>query len=623
MNQTVFIYEDYFEKLKEISINGENKKKINSSIYGGDLKDENNSYQSINSFIDNEKDTIFILLIGISGVGKSTFINMVVNYIKYSCLQDAIDNETLDQIYNIASKVNIKDSDKKHIISLGSVDDYRVGSSVTQYPKKYKIILPDGKIICLIDSPGVGDPKGTLQDKKHFENILHEISSLKKLNAICILMRPNETRATVLFNYCLNELLLHLHTSAKDNIFFCFTHTRGTMFKPGPTKSILEEYLKFLKEQTNIEISLEKNKIFCFDNESFNYLTAKSNGVTNFSDDDRFEYGRSWDRSSKELSRLLVEISKVKPHDVANTVCINNARTMIIEFSQPMATCISNINSNINLLDLQIKKLKTQSIKESLLYIPESVIQTEKIGKNHLICTKAGCNRKKEDVCKIDIPSKISWFSSLYWFDNFNFIGMCKLCNVSNNKSPCHFSDHCIICFKETSHIRMVPSSKKGKQKKKTNDQLKEEGEILHVEIEDRKKQLMFEYDTIKNSIVDFSVFFWNYSLVKINNFYEEYINIQIKNLLIQEDSEILVKKLKNHLKEYKLSVEECRKNIQEMKAPVKSQKEIFETFDTLLNLPMVGYIIHDQVKIKRESLTKCDSCVINIDSCKIDSSLF
>ncbi|EAL64580.1 hypothetical protein DDB_G0285485 [Dictyostelium discoideum AX4] len=572
----------------------------------------------VNGLIDDDKDTIYLLLIGITGVGKSTFVNMVVNYIEYSNLKDALENATLEQIYTIASKIEIQDENKTHKFSLGDVEDYKIGSSVTQYSRQYRIKLPDGKTLCLIDAPGVGDPQGTLQDNKHFENILHEISSLKKLNAICILMRPDETRATVLFKYCLNQLLLHLHSSAKDNIFFCFTHTRGTMYKPGPTRAILEDHLKKMKDQSDIEINANE-KTFCFDNESFNYLAVKKYNATagietNFSEDDEFDFGRSWDRSSKEFKRLLEEISKVQPHDVANTICINNARTMISNLAQPMSTCISNINTNIKLMEQQSEKLRNNSIgDESLLYIPVSVVIAEKLENSLLVCTKNGCSSNTDNPCNIDVVSP-KWYSSLYWCDNINKMGTCKKCS-NTGVLPCLWFDHQVVTIKETPQLNQLPGTDKKTIGQRTKSEIFNERELLVTKMGERKIQFQEEYDTIKTAIVDFSVFLWHHSLIKFNRYYEDYINMQIKQLENSENSQELIQKLNEHLSEYKASVEEIKHNVQNNKASVKTQKEIFATFDKLLTLPNVGYIIQNQIKLKQSSHYKSEAVEIDLFS--------
>ncbi|KAM9990674.1 hypothetical protein ACTFIY_006699 [Dictyostelium cf. discoideum] len=414
----------------------------NSSLMSGKSINSSPLIDKFNDPID-DKDTIYILFVGMTGV------------------------------------VTYEDENNKfHEFTLGDVIDYKIGSSETQYSRQYRIKLPDGKTLCLIDAPGVGDPQGTLQDNKHFENILHEISSLKKLNAICILMNPYETRATVLFKYCLNQYLLHLHSSAKDNIFFCFANSRSKMYKPGPTMAILEDHLKKMKVLLDIDINTI-GKTFCFDNESFDYLAVKlysaTTGIkTSFPEEFAVDLGRSWDKSSKEFGRLLKEISKVQPHDVANTICLNNTRTMISNLAQPISKCVSNINTNIKLIE---------------------------------------------------------------------------------------------------------------------------------------------EYDIIKKAIVDFSVFLWHHSLIKYNLYYEEYIHMQIiSQYQNSENPQEIIQKLKEHLSEYKASFKEFKQNAQN-KVSVKTQKEIIGTFDKLLTLPNVGYIIQNQIKLKQSSLYKSEAVEIDLFS--------
>lgn len=69
-------------------------------------------------------------------------------------------------------------------------------------------------------------------------------------------MKPNESKLTLSFRYCLNELLTHLHVSASRNILFCFTNARQTLYQPGETLPTLRAYLKQLQKYKNVEIPL-------------------------------------------------------------------------------------------------------------------------------------------------------------------------------------------------------------------------------------------------------------------------------------------------------------------------------------------------------------------------------
>ena len=143
-------------------------------------------------------------------------------------------------------------------------ENFKDGQSATQEPTTH-VFPQDGKIINLIDTPGIGDSRGIEQDKKNFDSILGHISHIKEIHGICILLKPNNARLTVVFRFCIQQLLAHLHKDAARNIVFCFTHARGNFYRPGDTLPALR---KELNDQ-NVDINLDKNNMYCFDSEAF------------------------------------------------------------------------------------------------------------------------------------------------------------------------------------------------------------------------------------------------------------------------------------------------------------------------------------------------------------------
>lgn len=152
-------------------------------------------------------------------------------------------------------------------ISFGK-DDNEVcvtGQSATQFPQKYTFET-ENEWIHLIDTPGIGDCRGVEQDKKNFANTLDFLTSYDKINAVVVLLKPNNSRLTVAFSFCVVELLTHLHKSLVSNIIFAYTNSRSTMYRPGDTLPALKKLL----EQYNITMDHSaKLNHFCFDNESF------------------------------------------------------------------------------------------------------------------------------------------------------------------------------------------------------------------------------------------------------------------------------------------------------------------------------------------------------------------
>jgi GTP-binding protein EngB required for normal cell division len=331
-----------------------------------------------------------ILILGETGVGKSTWLNGFANYVMYTSLAEAEKGELINLI---PSSFTMTDDDyNERVIKTGedSNENLTAGQSSTQYPVAYTLSYGD-KIIRLIDTPGIGDTRGTIQDEKNIENILQFISNHQEIHGICILLKPNSARLTLTFRFCIKELLTHLHRSASQNIVFCFTNCRSTFYRPGDTLPALRT---LLAENPDVEISLAKHTIYCMDNESFRFLAALQNGIS-FGEKDRQDYAVSWERSVEETTRLLQHIQTLKPHKVKDTLTLNGARRIVIGLSKPIATISQNIQTNIALL--KDKELEIKSFKGSIedlqtkMYIPYSYIEAIPLDYPRTVCTSDRC----------------------------------------------------------------------------------------------------------------------------------------------------------------------------------------------------------------------------------------
>ncbi len=122
-------------------------------------------------------------------------------------------------------------------------------------------------------------------------------------------MKPNNARLSVVFRFCINELLTHLHRTAAKNIVFVFTNVRSTNYEPGwcmlihstiyvcSKSTILGEtypLLENLLEENNIPIILNEKTVFCMDNEAFRYLAASKKSILLGQD---HLYSESWKRA--------------------------------------------------------------------------------------------------------------------------------------------------------------------------------------------------------------------------------------------------------------------------------------------------------------------------------------
>lgn len=230
----------------------------------------------------NGKDEVNILLLSETGMGKSTFVNNLLNYLQFDTFEDACrNNKNLRCI--IPTKFTVMDNEfNARIVECGWNDNESTiaGESATLKPKSYLFDLPKyNQRVRIIDTPGIGDTRGVDQDVHNQRHIAHYLSRIGYINTVCIFLTPNQPRCTIAFQYCINELLLLLHKTAVPNIIFVFTNTSNSFFTPGETTHSLQKVLKDIEEKQKIVIPFTKENIFCIDNESFRYLLAKRTGI--------------------------------------------------------------------------------------------------------------------------------------------------------------------------------------------------------------------------------------------------------------------------------------------------------------------------------------------------------
>ena len=162
------------------------------------------------------KEELNILLLGETGVGKSTWINGFANNMTCSSLEEAENNK----IFLIPMKFGLTLDFEPRKLSTGTDnnENTEIGESSTQSPKFYLFQI-DETVVRLIDTAGVGDTRGYDHDKKNFRTTLEHVSQLETLHGIIVLLqKPDNARLNVIFKFCIEELLTHVHNSATHNI---------------------------------------------------------------------------------------------------------------------------------------------------------------------------------------------------------------------------------------------------------------------------------------------------------------------------------------------------------------------------------------------------------------------
>ncbi|CAF0961361.1 unnamed protein product [Adineta steineri] len=310
--------------------------------------------EEINTPLSNNIDNaINILLVGETGVGKSTFINAFINYLSF----DSLDLAQLNKphvIIPVSFLMTIGENFDEQIVKFTDVNNCKnedfnhPGQSVTQHCKSYLFNLKDGRKLCLIDTPGLGDTRGIDQDERNLDHILKYLQNLTHLNGICFLLKPNSSKLNVFFRRCFNQLFDFLGENLFQNLIFCFTNSRSTFYTPGDTTPLIKTMFASLSINS---IELKKENTFCFDSEAFRYLVARQNQIE-FNDHEKQEYDMSWKISMKESFRLIDYIRTKLPLNILNHNWKSNKHALfeINQLIRPILETMRNILRNIIIL---------------------------------------------------------------------------------------------------------------------------------------------------------------------------------------------------------------------------------------------------------------------------------
>ncbi|EEU42912.1 uncharacterized protein NECHADRAFT_47318 [Fusarium vanettenii 77-13-4] len=345
-------------------------------------------------------DSVNILILGETGVGKSTFINGFLNYLTHDTLDEAKAAKKLKLLIPCSFSTQTMNRDnpdqeiQERTIRVGTPRqdeaDGVEGESATQRTNVYAITVGT-KRYRLFDTPGIGDTRGSNHDNENIANMMKMLSNYQDIHGILILLKSNSSRLNVMFRFCIKELLAHLHLSAVSNVVFGFTNTRVSEYTAGDVFGPLK---KLLGEHDYLHLNLTTSTTYCFDSESFRYLAAYSQGITLPNEEGM---RNSWEHSKNETQRLVQYLESRTPHDVNSTLSMNGARRQVEQLMKPMSEISRCIAQGIAVLtkskeDLTDRRLKGEKLREKLH--PEVPSWTaKKLAKPRTICTAKSCSQ--------------------------------------------------------------------------------------------------------------------------------------------------------------------------------------------------------------------------------------
>ncbi|KAL3480985.1 hypothetical protein BJX99DRAFT_272191 [Aspergillus californicus] len=559
-----------------------------------------------------------ILILGESGVGKSTFVNAFVNYLAFGSLDEGLRDPKLNCVVPCSFTTQVVDEAGRMLskdVVVGRDKDEMDGSrgqSATQKATVYPLYFRD-TLIRLIDTPGIGDTRGIDQDKQNMANMLAILRNYKDLHGILILLKPNNARLGVMFRFCVKELLTHLHTSAAQNMVFGFTNTRGSNYTPGDTFKPLES---LLSEYRDVIPQLSRSNVYCFDSESFRYLAARKQGIEMGHMDD---YRRSWEHSSEEADRLLAHFQGLRPHHTQETLSLNETRHLIAQLTAPMQQISVAITDTLAKNKTQMDELRNseldQDTLQSKLRIHKTTVSAAQLAKPKTVCANEAC---VESVFDEASGSEVLLRKKLCH-------NPCCLTNVPVGKvgtpqlKSCYAfaGDNCTVCghsWKEHEHILVEYAKKEETVIDATvQRELTSSGSMIKAKrnairaIEKNITELKEEHMAVQTAAAKFSLYLKNNSITHYNDATIEYLEHLIKDERTKVrtgQSRARLESLEKDLDDYKKFVDAMEQKDDGVRGsegvayvPL-NEAGVAKLVQTLYNLPHYGQMLKDLAQV-------------------------
>ena len=182
------------------------------------------AYSTVKGAFGDGSDEYKVLLLGETGSGKTSFLNLLWNCglilklgFEEGCQKfHHINDITLEHAK--ASKMESKTSDAK------------------LYPG---VQLADGLKVGIIDTPGFGDSRGIKEDERHSQRIIEALKGEEYVNCICLVINGRLSRASATLQYVLSEITAILPREVLSNVIVVFTNTADPLdlnFDPATLK---------------------------------------------------------------------------------------------------------------------------------------------------------------------------------------------------------------------------------------------------------------------------------------------------------------------------------------------------------------------------------------------------
>jgi GTPase SAR1 family protein len=305
-----------------------------------------------------------MLLIGETGSGKTSFLNLLCNY---------------NFVLTMGFEAGLKEFHEFHELQFESNADKLESktSSATMYNAQLGV-WPIG----VIDTPGLADPRGMDEDEKHIQKIIEAVEAQPYINCVCLVTNGRATRMSATLKYVLSEITAILPKTVIDNVIVVFTNTSSML------------HLTFDVDGLKTFFGGKFEHYFCIENPYCLYEKIKNNQKDLPIDEVAEALKSKFERTATILNHMFKQIESFRP---VHTNGFTNLYEKKKEVEHTVLITLNEYNNQMR-LEERIKqeevKLKAASMTKVLNEKFESKVDrivSKKTAHYNMLCGAPGC----------------------------------------------------------------------------------------------------------------------------------------------------------------------------------------------------------------------------------------
>ena len=421
-----------------------------------------------------------MLLIGETGSGKTSFLNLLCNSKLIEELGTKVNAAKLDQI--------------KHYNDLAIEDSTTCAmASKTSEAMAYKTELCKMRMT-VIDTPGFGDSRGLEQDKVNVKKIIDALENVENedyINCICLVINGRLCRMTASLQYVLGEISAILPREVFNNIIVVFTNTADPLDCSFDTSELIPYFSKKIEHVFYIEnpyCKIEKVK------QRYKQASEKEI-VKNLA---------SFENSCKDATEPLRLIQEtIKDFKDVHTHHFTTLFIMKQEIEKDFITILASYDQQTE-LEKEIKTAEEEvdaALKSQKLYTDFSTTREVKVTelvptsdkRHNLLCGAPGCYTNCHTPCYLDKSYNRKTFKRC------KAMGGTKTCKVCGHSYKCHY--HNKVVFKEVTESKEFVNEEM-KQKFKEATSIEQRADCLRQGLQTRREELEREKDNLLQELI-------------------------------------------------------------------------------------------------------------------------